>query len=133
MKIILEPSNTIETFKDVQFRLFKGIAGAAGTPGIPLHMLGMFRINDALERAKFVAMLTDAVQHQDQRVMPLAGTLITGAEDAVKKRRELTARALLAVAKTAHSHPAADFDAEGMWAQFLPIADTLLAEMEKAR
>lgn len=49
MKIQIEPTGSFEVFKGVQFRLYRGVTNA----GIPLQFLGMFRINDPLQRQQF--------------------------------------------------------------------------------
>ena len=51
MIIKLEPTGSFETFRGAQYRLFTGITDK----GVKLHMLGMFRIPDANERARFEA------------------------------------------------------------------------------
>lgn len=132
MKITIEPTNTVETFAGKSFRLFRGKT----TSDIALQMLGMFRVTDAIERERFNQQLAAAVQHLAPQSVPLVGapTLITGAEQAVKKRREMVARALHAVASTAaNTLKPADIDGEGAWAQMLPVADKLLAKLEDAR
>lgn len=134
MKIMLEPTNAVETFKGVQFRLFKGVTSMGS---IPVQMLGMFRIADAIQRAQFVAQLTEAVQHETPMVTPMiaADTLITGAEGVVPKRREIAARAIEAAFLQGRAVPqhAASTQREGSWTDFLPVADALLAKMEQAR
>lgn len=51
MIIQLEPTGSFETFRGAQFRLFTGVTDK----GVKLQMLGMFRISDPNERAKFEA------------------------------------------------------------------------------
>ena len=49
MIIKLEPTGQFEVFRGVQFRVFTGVTDR----GIKVQMLGMFRIPDANERARF--------------------------------------------------------------------------------
>lgn len=132
MKIILEPTNSLEMFRDIQFRLFKGVEYVTSAK---VQMLGMFRILDAEERAKFVAVLAHHVQHEAPQVTAMldASTLITGAEGTVRKRRELVAKCLEEIYGTGYASPTWRPNTEGSWSEFLAPADVLLAALEKAR
>jgi len=63
MIIKLEPSGQFEIFRGVQFRIFTGVTDR----GIKVQMLGMFRIPDANDRARFQqeigALAVDSIGH----------------------------------------------------------------------
>lgn len=131
MKIVLAPTHSFETFKGVQFRLFKGTTSA----GTEVQMLGLWRVLDADKRGAFLAELANAVQHERPEVTALiapGASLITGAEGVAMKRRETVAKAL----ERAHAegagvqgYQATDYS----WAEFAPAADALLAQLERMR
>jgi hypothetical protein len=51
MTITLRPTGEFETFRGVQFRLYRGFTDR----GVPLQMIGFFRIQDEAARAEFAS------------------------------------------------------------------------------
>ena len=71
MIIELQPTGRLETFRGMQYRIFVGVTDR----GIRLEMLGMFRIPDPNENARFVSELGAIPLDQPAHLLTDAGLI----------------------------------------------------------